>query len=166
MKIYEKAHLMSDFRKKYLLSWGSNPRNETKPEEIYGHERVGFTEIVKLSLLDFRESHWTYHFFFLDILVKYVLFRSRIVTTMYFQVVAVDNCQNRTLPAVHSMYTMYTSCKHMTTSFEWWELLAHKVCDFVTKQTCKCLLNICIESILPDSIFVSTMNDLNTLQLS
>ena len=41
---------MSDFRKKYLLSWGSNPRNETKPEEIYDNERVGFTEIVKLSL--------------------------------------------------------------------------------------------------------------------
>jgi hypothetical protein len=33
-------------KKKNLLSWGSNPQNETKPEEIYGHERVGLTKIV------------------------------------------------------------------------------------------------------------------------
>ena len=40
IRIYEKAHLISDFTKKYLLRWGSNPRNETKPEEIYDNERV------------------------------------------------------------------------------------------------------------------------------
>ena len=44
---------MSDFRKKYLLSWGSNPRNETKPEEIYDNERVCDRKIVLSFLLDF-----------------------------------------------------------------------------------------------------------------
>ena len=28
--MYEKAHLISDFRKKYLLGWGSNPRKWDK----------------------------------------------------------------------------------------------------------------------------------------
>ena len=51
--MYEKRPFSIRFQKKYFLRWGSNPRNETKPEEIYGHERVGLTEIVKLSLLDF-----------------------------------------------------------------------------------------------------------------
>ena len=56
IRIYEKAHLISDFRKKYLLSWGSNPRNETKPEEIYDNERVCLRKIVLSFLLDFSGS--------------------------------------------------------------------------------------------------------------
>ena len=32
--MYKKAHLESDFRKKNLLGWGSNPRNETKRESL------------------------------------------------------------------------------------------------------------------------------------
>ena len=55
IRIYEKAHLISDFRKKYLLSWGSNPRNETKPEEIYDNERVCLRKIVLSFLLDFSK---------------------------------------------------------------------------------------------------------------
>ena len=46
IRIYEKAHLISDFTKKYLLRWGSNPRNETKPEEIYGDESLGELELL------------------------------------------------------------------------------------------------------------------------
>ena len=57
IRIYEKAHLISDFRKKYLLSWGSNPRNETKPEEIYDNERVCLRKIVLSFLLDFNASN-------------------------------------------------------------------------------------------------------------
>ena len=53
IRIYEKAHLISDFTKKYLLRWGSNPRNETKPEEIYDNERVCDRKIVLSFLLDF-----------------------------------------------------------------------------------------------------------------
>ena len=50
--------------KKYLLGWGSNPQNETKPEEIYGHEREGIREIVKLVLLDFNKKGLFYSNFF------------------------------------------------------------------------------------------------------
>ena len=56
IRIYGKAHLISNFRKKYLLSWGSNPRNETKPEEIYDNERVCDRKIVLSFLLDFSRQ--------------------------------------------------------------------------------------------------------------
>ena len=58
IRIYEKAHLISDFRKKYLLSWGSNPRNETKPEEIYDNERVCDRKIVLSFLLGFSNGYF------------------------------------------------------------------------------------------------------------
>ena len=32
--MYKKVHLESDFRKKNLLGWGSNPPNETKIESL------------------------------------------------------------------------------------------------------------------------------------
>ena len=56
IRIYEKAHLISDFTKKYLLRWGSNPRNETKPEEIYDNERVCDRKIVLSFTLDLFAS--------------------------------------------------------------------------------------------------------------
>ena len=31
---------------KNLLSWGSNPQNETKTEEIYGDESLGKIELL------------------------------------------------------------------------------------------------------------------------
>ena len=41
-------------RKKNVPSWGSNPQNETKPEEIYDNERACDRKIVLSFLLDFR----------------------------------------------------------------------------------------------------------------
>ena len=48
----KKDHLVQDLKKKNLLRWGSNPRNETKPEEIYDHQRVCVRKIVLSFILD------------------------------------------------------------------------------------------------------------------
>ena len=45
--MYKKAHLVSDFRKKNLLGWSSNQRNETKSESL--HERVLVSVLPELS---------------------------------------------------------------------------------------------------------------------
>ena len=41
IRIYEKVHLISDFRKKFSSAGARTHESETRPEEIYGNERVG-----------------------------------------------------------------------------------------------------------------------------
>ena len=54
--MYKKAHLVSDFRKKISLAGARTHESETRPEEIYGNERVG--EISELQILDFSVDCW------------------------------------------------------------------------------------------------------------
>ena len=56
--MYKKAHLVSDFRKKNLLGWGSNPRNETKSESL--SEKVFVSEIPELSKVYQALEVWFY----------------------------------------------------------------------------------------------------------
>ena len=55
--MYEKAHLRSDFRKEYLLGWGSNPRKWDKRWRNMWQWKPVRNIRVELQIFDFRCIH-------------------------------------------------------------------------------------------------------------
>ena len=75
-KMYEKAQLRSDFRKKYLLGWGSNPRKWLLSCSAISRMQACYIEFILVYLINF--SSIFYSFFTLKVVLVVIYGRPRV----------------------------------------------------------------------------------------